>query len=142
MRSHLTTSLLALLAIAASVGCADQQAAATISVSPSEARVAPGETVAFSAQILNANPEDVVWSATCGSLQAQTNPTIYTAPITPGTCQVLATAQDGRGPSDVAVVIVEPQVSVTVDPPEAEVVVEATATFSAAVEHADDTGVT
>jgi hypothetical protein len=142
MSPRMNKILVVAFASAVLYGCGAHQPQVSIDVKPSEAEVAIGETVDFFAEVSNVNSASVIWSSTCGSFTSQSNPTTYVAPAAPATCLVIATVDGGRGPSDTATVTVFAPVSVSIDPPAAELRTNDTLAITATVNHATDTSVT
>src|ERR1017187_4799810 len=64
-------------------------AAPSLTISPSSPTLTEGSTQQFTASV------PATWTATCGTIGAGTG--AYTAPLSPGSCTITATATDGSG---------------------------------------------
>jgi hypothetical protein len=140
-----------LIAAAAALSACGSSATApaadvTLDFQPASAQVRPGDQVQFTATVTGTTNRSVVWGITegssCGSI---TQNGLYTAPTTAGTtCHVTVTSVQDRKKARVAVVTVTatPTVGVAVSPSTAAVPPGGTATFTALVTGATNTGVT
>ncbi len=116
----------------------------TVSISPTSASLAAGESRSFSASVSGAQDSSVTWSTTCGSISGTGNTVTYTAPATASTCAVTARSVADTSKSAVATVTVTPAavVSVSVQPGSATLPVNGTQSFTATVTGATNTNVT
>jgi Leucine-rich repeat (LRR) protein len=93
------------LVLFASVGCTGPTRV-SVSVAPSEVALAPGESVVFTATVLGAQDESVMWSASGGDLVPSGLTATFTAPAELGEYTVTATSQADPGRRASAVVTV------------------------------------
>lgn len=121
-----------------------------VTVSPSSATVVVGQTQQFSAQVTGTTNTVVTWSvsgigcsgASCGTV---TQNGLYTAPATqptPSNVNVTATSQADSTRSGSAVVMITPNIVVTVSPATAQVTTGQQVQFTATVTGSNNTNVT
>lgn len=104
MRLPALLAFLALIALVAGCG----RGGVRVSVSPSEATLAPSETQAFTASVLGASDSRVTWSASCGTVTGSANMVTYAAPEAEGSCVLTATSvADPRASANAEVSIVQ-----------------------------------
>lgn len=121
----------------------------TVSISPTSASVAEGDTKQFSATVANPTNNGVIWGlygsgcsgAACGTI---TSSGLYTAPSTspnPATVNLTATSRDDSSKVASVVITVVPGIKVSVSPSSANVGLGQTQQFSALVQNATNTAV-
>lgn len=108
-----------------------------ISISPGQATVSAGAQVQFSASVGNAGNKTVLWSATGGTVTATG---LFTAPLTTGTCYVVATSQ--ADPEKTATAVVTVVAPVVITPSPTTIFPLATQAFTATVPGFTDNSVT
>ena len=86
----------ALCSLLVLVSCAGR-GGVSISVSPSEVTLAPGESVVFTATVLGAADKGVTWSSTGGQLVASGMAAVFTAPFEVGEYTVTARSAADQG---------------------------------------------
>ena len=141
----------ALLAAIVLAGSAVASADVAVSVSPSVARLGPGESLSFAATVTGTTNDTVTWSvlegAAAGTIDIDGT---YTAPTTAGTYHVVATSDDDSSQSATAAVTVVsraagPQpvvgVSISVSPMLIMLAPRGTQTFRATVTGTSNTAV-
>jgi hypothetical protein len=91
---------------------------ASVQISPTTARIAPGESMTFQAAITALPGKDgLVWSASGGTVQGSGTTATYTAPSAPGSYQVIATSAADPSVQAIAVVTVSvPTVTISISP--------------------------
>lgn len=116
---------------------------ALIEVTPTDARVLPGETVEFRANVIGLVNPAVTWSAARGQINGSgTGSAIYTAPNQPGQDTITATStQDPNETTSVTVTVLEPTISVSISPENPSVAAGDTVQFNAQVTGTEDTSV-
>jgi hypothetical protein len=130
-----TLGFIPAVSILALVGCGAGQI--SVSISPQETTVNAGGTVQFSAGVGSAGNKTVLWSATAGTI---TSGGLFTAPILPGTCSVVATSE--ADPSKTATATVTVVTPIAVSPSLVNLQPNATQTFSAVILETGDGSVT
>jgi len=121
-----------------------------VTISPTQAQVQTGKQVQFTATVTGSKNTNVTWSVSgkgCGgnSCGTVTQTGLYTAPAqvpNPPQVSVTATAQADPTKSASAAVTILTPIKVTVAPPTAQVVINATQQFVATVTGTSDTAVT
>jgi hypothetical protein len=108
-----------------------------ITISPDKATMAVGSQMQFSASVGNAGNKTVTWSATGGTVDSTG---FFTAPVTAGTCQVIATSQ--ADPSRTATAVITVVAPVQITPSAITLAPGSTQTFSAIMPATGDTNVT
>lgn len=135
-----------LLGFACAQGFTSPQQAAppqqvAVATAPPTARIAPGASQGFSAQVSGANDTSVAWSVQEGAPGGGvTDAGVYTAPGTAGLYHVVATSNADNGKTGSSAVTVTLVVSVSTTTPSIDVC--ATANFSATVAGSANTAVT
>jgi hypothetical protein len=119
----------------ATVTVAESATGVAISIAPRSAIVSASASQQFSAQVSGAADSGVLWSIAEASGGAITPDGLYTAPATPGTYHVMATARADVSVAAVATVTVPVPagVQVSVNPPSVVVLPGQTAVFAARV---------
>jgi hypothetical protein len=110
----------------------------TVSLSPMTVTLTGGATQQFTATVTGSANTAVSWTAEGGSISATG---LFTAPTTPGTVHVTATAVADPTRSATSTVTVTEQVGVTVSPTAAALIPGGTQTFVATVTGSTNTGV-
>lgn len=108
-----------------------------ITISPDKATMVIGSQMQFSASVGNAGNKAVTWTATAGTVDSTG---FYTAPASPGTCQVIAISQADSSRTATAVITVVAPVVIT--PATITLAPGGTQTFSAVMPATGDTNVT
>ncbi len=116
---------------------------ATVTVTPSAATLAPGESQPFTATVSGLADTSVTWAASCGSIAGTGSAVTYTAPASEGTCTVTATSvADPTESASAVVTVVEPaSVSVSLSPSAATLAPGGAQAFTATVTGSTGTAV-
>jgi hypothetical protein len=113
---------------------------ASVSVTPTAVTLPPGGAHTFTATVTGTSDTSVTWTTTCGSIIASGNMATYTAPMTEGTCAIIATSVADPTAAEDAVITIQatPAGTVTVTPSAATLEPGESQPFNATVTgHAD-----
>lgn len=135
--------------VASSQADATKSAAAIITVPPFSVAISPSTTTVdeggaqiFTATVIGSVNTAVNWSVQEGAVGGTiTNAGLYTAPLVPGICHVVATSQ-ADSTKDATATVTVPPVSVTIDPQTDTLGPDGTRTFTARVFGTVNTAVT